>query len=103
MVGNRLSAERGKIHYNMSPPPPCDREHFKAVDKRASGLTALHLKKAKDVDRYFGGVGQMQRKLEGYWEVRGWYSERLVRLMRGYYLVQTLAASKLSAVAGWPH
>ena len=59
------------------------------MDRRAIGLTALHLKKAKNVDRYYGGVGQMQRKLEG-------YSERLVRL--GYDLVQTLAASRLRAV-----
>ena len=63
--------------YNLIPPPPHpDWEHVKAVDRRARVLTEEYLKKARDVDRVYGGVaegavGRVQRKLLGFGEVRG--------------------------------
>ena len=62
--------------YNLIPPPPHpDRETVKAVDRRARVLTEEYTKKARDVDRVYGGVaegtvGRVQRKLIDFGEVR---------------------------------
>ena len=46
--------------YTLIPPPPIpphpDRETVKAVDKRARVLTEEYRKKARDVDRVYGGL-----------------------------------------------
>ena len=52
----------------IPPPPPPHREFIKAVDRRARVLTEEYVKKAKKVDRVYGGaaedtVGRVQRKL----------------------------------------
>ena len=58
----------------LSPHP--DREGVKAVDKRANVLTEEYNKKARNVDRVYGGaaegtVGRVQRKLMDFGQVRG--------------------------------
>ena len=60
----------------IPPPPPPHREFIKAVDRRARVLTEEYVKKVKKVDRVYGGaaedtVGRVQRKLEGFGDVRG--------------------------------
>ena len=90
--------------YNMAPAPLGNREFVKAVDKRARGLTADYLKKAKGVDRKYGGVaegevGRVQRKLEGYGEVRGLVFGAFGEASEGVHdLVQILATSRMKAV-----
>ena len=63
--------------YNLIPPPPNpDLEHVKAVYRRARVFTEEYPKKARNVDRVYGGVaegavGRVQRKLLDFGEVRG--------------------------------
>ena len=76
----------------------------RAVDRRSRELPGEYLKKAKDVDRIYGGVGDgqvgpVQRKLESFGPVRGLVfgafgeaSEEVATL------VQTLAESRVKAV-----
>ena len=45
--------------YNLIPPHPNpDREHVKALDRRARVLTEGYTKKARDVDRVYGRVAE---------------------------------------------
>ena len=61
--------------YVMIPPHPLPtRESVKAVNKRAGVLTEEYRKKAKQVDRVYGGVaegavGRVQRKLKDFGQV----------------------------------
>ena len=60
---------------NLIPPHP-DRETMKAVGRRARVLTEEFTKKARNLDRVYGGVaggtvGRVQRKLVDFGEVRG--------------------------------
>ena len=90
--------------YNMSPAPPGDRDHVKAVDKRARVLTTEYRNKAKKVDMDFGGsvegeVGRVERKLEDYGQVRGLVFGAFGEASEGVHeLVQDLAVSRLQAV-----
>ena len=74
------------------------------MDKRARVLTNEYIKKAVGVDRNYGGVaegevGRVQRKLEGYGEVRGLVFGAFGECSEGVHeLVQTLAVSRLKAV-----
>ena len=88
--------------YLMIPPHPRPaRECVKAVDKRAGGLTEEYKKKAKQVDRVYGGVaegavGRVQRKLEDFGEVRGLVFGEASEGV--HELVHVLANSRLKAV-----
>ena len=91
--------------YVMIPPHPHPaRECVKAVDKRAGGLTKEYMKKAKQVDRVYGGVaegavGRVQRKLEDFGEVRGLVFGAFGEASEGVHeLVHLLANSRLKAV-----
>ena len=84
--------------YNLIPPPPHpDRETVKAVDRRARVLTEEYTKKARDVDRVYGGVaegtvGRVQRKLIDFGEVRGLVFGAFGECSEGVHeLVQQLA------------
>lgn len=87
--------------YNMAPTLPGDREHVKAVDKRARGLMALYIGKGSKVDRDYGGVaegevGRVQHKLDGYVEVRGPVFGAFGEASEEVHdLVQIMAASRL--------
>ena len=90
--------------YTLIPPPPHpDRETVKAVDKRARVLTEEYRKKARDVDRVYGGavdgtVGRVQRKLLVYGEVRGLVFGAFGEASEGVHeLVHLLANSRLKA------
>ena len=90
--------------YALIPPPPNPaRETVKAVDKRARVLTEEYRKKAKDVDRVYGGavdgtVGRVQRKLLDYGEVRGLVFGAFGEASEGVHeLVHLLANSRLKA------
>ena len=90
--------------YSLVPPPPHpDRESVKAVDKRARVLTEEYSKKAKKVDRVYGGadvdvVGRVQRKLMDFGEVRGLVFGAFGEASEGVHeLVHHLASSKLKA------
>ena len=86
----------------MIPPHPHPvRECVKAVDKRAGALTEEYMKKAKQVDRVYGGVaeGGVQRKLEDFGEVRGLVFGAFGEASEGVHeLVHALANSRLKAV-----
>ena len=91
--------------YVMIPPHPHPtRDCVKAVDKRAGVLTEEYRKKAKNVDRVYGGVaegavGRVQRKLEDYGEVRGLVFGAFGEASEGVHeLVHVLANSRLKAV-----
>ena len=77
---------------------------MKAVDKRAGVLTEEYRKKAKNVDRVYGGVaegavGRVQRKLEEFGEVRGLVFGAFWEASEGVHeLVHVLANSRLKAV-----
>ena len=85
------------------PPPPPHREFVKAVDRRARVLTDEYVKKARDVDRVYGGapegtVGRVQRKLEDFGGVRGLVFGAFSEASEGVQtLVHELAASRLKA------
>ena len=88
--------------YNLIPPPPHpDREQVKAVDRRARVLTEEYLKKARNVDRVYGGVaegelGRVQRKLVDFGEVRGLVFGAFGEASEGVHeLVHHLADSRL--------
>ena len=54
---------------NMAPPLLGNRFHVRAVDRRANGLTALYRKKARKVNRQYGGtpegeMGRVERNVE---------------------------------------
>ena len=90
--------------YNLIPPPPHpDRESVKAVDRRARVLTEEYTKKARDVDRAYGGVvegtvGRVQRKLVDFGEVRGLVFGAFGECSEGVHeLVHHLANSRLKA------
>ena len=65
----------------MTPALPRNKERIKAVDRRVNVLTKDYTKKAVGVDRNFFGLAEVdvmmygecrvQRKPEGYGEVRG--------------------------------
>ena len=88
----------------MAPDLPGNQEAVKAVDKRARVLTAEYIKKAVGVDRNYGGVaegevGRVQRKLEGYGEVRGLVFGAFGEASQGVHdLVPILALSRIRAV-----
>ena len=59
----------------------------RAVDRRARALNGEYLSKAREVDRQFGGVlagtvGPVQRRLERFGEVKGWFLVLLEREVR---------------------
>ena len=90
--------------YSWVPPPPHpDRESIKAVDKRARVLTEEYSKKAKKVDRVYGGaeegvVGRVQRKLLDFGEVRGLVFGAFGEASEGVHdIVHHLANSRLKA------
>ena len=95
----------------MIPPHPHPtRESVKAVDKRAGVLTEEYRKKAKNVDRVYGGVaegavGRVQRRLEDFGEVRGLVFGAFGEASEGVHeLVHVLANRRLKAVGlqqGW--
>ena len=91
--------------YTLIPPPPHpDRDTVKAVDKRARVLTEEYVKKAKNVDRVYGGadegtVGRVERKLLDMGEVRGLVFGAFGEASEGVHdPVQHLANSRLKAV-----
>ena len=90
--------------YNMAPALPGNQEPVKAVDRRARVLTAEYIKKAVGVDRNYGGVvdgevGRVQRKLEGYGDVRGLVFGAFGEASQGVHdLVDILALGRIKAV-----
>ena len=90
--------------YTLIPPHPLpDREYVKAVDKRARVLTEEYIKKARNVDRVYGGaaegtVGRVERKLVDMGEVRGLVFGAFGEASEGVHdLVHHLANSRLKA------
>ena len=90
--------------YVLIPPHPHPtRESVKAVDKRAGVLTEEYMKKAKQVDRVYGGVaegvvGRVQRRLEDFGQVRGLVFGAFGEASEGVHeLVHVLANSRLKA------
>lgn len=60
----------------MLPVLPGNRDHVRAVDRRANGITAPYSKKCREINRQYGGltegvVGRVERKVEAYGEFRG--------------------------------
>ena len=90
--------------YSLVPPlPNPDREGVKAVDRRARVLTEEYTKKARNVDRVYGGaaedtVGRVQRKLMDFGQVRGLVFGAFGEASEGVHeLVHHLANSRLKA------
>ena len=90
--------------YVLIPPHPHPtRDSVKAVDKRAGVLTEEYMKKAKQVDRVYGGVaegvvGRVQRRLEDFGQVRGLVFGAFGEASEGVHeLVHVLANSRLKA------
>ena len=91
--------------YPVAPPHPRqDRVGTRAVEKRAKMLTAEYRKKAREVDRVYGGgreveVGRVDRKLTEYGQVRGLVFGAFGEASEGVHnLVQRIAESRVKAM-----
>ena len=88
----------------MSPALVGNREHVRAVQRRAGGLTGHYMGKVIELDLNYGGVrpgevGTVQRKLETFGEVRRLVFGTFGEVSEGVHvLIQVFAQSGLRAV-----
>ena len=98
-----MSASRSRYPRN-----PLPRDGVRAVDRRAAGLTADYLRKARNVDQQYCGtpapgnqqqprvIGPVERRLLEFGEVHGWCFGAFGEASEGvHHLVERLAESRL--------
>ena len=105
------------------PRNPMPRDQVRAVDRRAAGLTASYLRKARQVDQQFCGtpppplpppngqqqlqprvIGPVERRLLQYGEVRGWCFGAFGEASQEVHsLVERLAEARLELAATQSH
>ena len=98
-----MSASRSRYPRN-----PLPRDGMRAVDRRAAGLTADYLRKARNVDQQYCGtpvpgnqqqprvIGPVERRWLEFGEVHGWYFGAFGDASEGVHrLVERLAEARL--------
>ena len=112
-----ISASRSRYPRNPQP-----RDGVRAVDRRAAGLTAEYLRKARQVDQQFCGtpapppliqgtqqqqaraIGPVERRLLQFGEVQGWCFGAFGEASEGvHHLVERLAEARLEIAETQPH
>ena len=111
-----MSASRSRYPRN-----PLPRDGVRAVDRRAAGLTADYLRKAKNVDQQYCGtpapppagpggqqqpraIGPVERRLLEFGEVQGWCFGAFGEASEGvHHLVERLAEARLEIAETQPH
>ena len=110
-----MSASRSRYPRN-----PLPRDGVRAVDRRAAGLTADYLRKARNVDQQYCGtpapapgprgqqqpraIGPVERRLLGFGEVHGWCFGAFGEASEGvHHLVERLAEARLDLAETQPH